>query len=77
MKKAPKPSPKLLAGKNEKARDHLLGLALRVEEKVGPQGLAEVLNEVPQGNARQFARRSATGGEGAGGEDVVTPTEDW
>ncbi len=55
VEKAPKPSPKLLDGKDEKARDHLLGLALRVEEKLGAQGLAEVLNGIPHGNARQFA----------------------
>ena len=53
-KKAPKPTPKLLAGTDDKARDHLLGLALRVEAKAGPRTLAEILTRTPHGTAKQF-----------------------
>jgi len=54
MSRAPKPHPALLGGKDLKARDHLLGLALRVEAQAGPRFLAEVLSRCPRGNAKRF-----------------------
>jgi len=54
MAQAKTPNPKLLDGADAKARDHLVGLALRVEAKAGPRFLAEVLTRCPRGNARRF-----------------------
>jgi hypothetical protein len=56
--RAPKPNAKLLAGLDAKARDHFLGLALRVEAKGGPKLLADVLARCPRGSATRFAREA-------------------
>jgi hypothetical protein len=56
MARAGKPDPKLLAGTDAAARDHLVGLALRVEAAAGPQFLGEVLSRCPHGNATQFVQ---------------------
>jgi hypothetical protein len=44
----------LLQGKDAAARDHFLGLALDVEDRLGPERLAQALKTCPQGTALQF-----------------------
>jgi hypothetical protein len=56
LARAPKPDPKLLAGAGVAARDHLLGLALRVEAAAGPQFLGEALARCPHGSAAEFVQ---------------------
>jgi hypothetical protein len=56
MARARKPDPKLLTGAGAAARDHLVGLVLRVDAAAGPQFLGEVLSRCPHGSATQFVR---------------------
>ena len=51
---AGKPDLRRARGEDVKAREYVLGLALRVEAERGPHGLAEVLARCPRGNAVQF-----------------------
>jgi len=44
-----------LRGKDAKARDYFLGLALRVEAAAGPRFLGEALAKCPRGRPEQFA----------------------
>jgi hypothetical protein len=48
------PDPARLRGRDTKARDYFLGLALRVEATDGPRRLTELLTRCPRGTAPQF-----------------------
>ncbi len=45
-----------LKGKDQRAREYVVGLALWVEEKEGPQTLGEVLKKCPRGTGEGLAR---------------------
>lgn len=51
---AGKPDPRRVRGEDVKAREYVLGLALRVEAERGPRGLAEVLARCVRGTGPQF-----------------------
>ncbi len=51
-----------LSGKDEAARDYLLGLAVRLEAEQGPEGLAAVLRKCARGSAERFVRAAKESG---------------
>ena len=51
-----------LKGKDEAARDYLLGLAVRLEAERGPKELAAVLSRCAQGSAEQFLQAAKEAG---------------
>ena len=65
-----------LKGTDEEARDYFLGLALRVEEEMGPRFLGEALRRCARGTAGEFVESARRLAKERDTEEVERPFRD-